>query len=243
MSKKTYSEKKSNKNWDQIIDINKSFEFTEKQKNIAKTILDPNNTITFIDGPAGTSKSFMAVYCGLKLLARGRVNEIIYVRAPIESGKSLGALPGMLHEKFENYTQPLMDKVHELLGKKSAQSLTGTGLSTDIPQIRSIPLNYMQGTNLVNKYIILDEIQNCTVRDILMVVTRMGENSKLVGIGDKMQSYIKDSGWEYFLNIFSDKESVENGINSFEFSASEIVRSGIVRFILMKYNKFHGKDS
>ena len=91
------------------------FNLTQKQKDFIDLVLDKNTKMVFVDGPAGTTKSFLTIYCALKLLNERRMSDIIYVRSVVEcSEKSVGYLPGTLDEKISIYLQPLVDKLAEL---------------------------------------------------------------------------------------------------------------------------------
>lgn len=134
------------------LSITDKIPWTLKQKEIFRLIEDQNTKIVFISGPAGSGKSIMGVYAGLKELDKRKVSDLIYVRSVIESAsQKLGFLPGSFEEKLSPYLRPLMDKLEELLPKSEADSL----LKNEI--VSGQPVNYLRGAHLSNKFIVADE--------------------------------------------------------------------------------------
>ena len=108
-------------------------------------------------------------------------------------------------------------------------------------RVTAIPVNFLRGANWNNKLIVADEAQNFTFKELTTLITRIGEDTKLVICGDFMQSDINGkTGFKDMFNIFSDDESRENGIHSFSFNRNDIVRSKILKFIISKLEK--GKE-
>lgn len=208
------------------------FKFTETQQDLLKLLLDEKTKIVFIAGPAGTSKTFMAVYAALNLI-KDNEKEIVYIRTIVESGeKSLGSLPGTVNEKFHPFLQPLEDKIHEIIEAPDANKLKEDG------RISAIPVNFLRGSTLSEKIILADEVQNFTYKEITTLITRIGEGSKIFLCGDFMQSDIRGAnGFVDFFNLFSDEESCQNGIFTFKFGEDDIKRSQILKFIVKKINK------
>jgi len=205
-------------------------ELTNKQKELLNTLLDKNTKMVFISGPAGTSKTFTSILAGLKLINEKKVSEIIYVRSAVESSDSkLGFLPGEMDEKMSPYIQPLVDKLEELLPKCDVEKLKKE------ERIHGFPINFLRGLNWNAKVIVADEAQNMTKKELITLITRVGEFSKLFICGDPDQSDINGkSGFTSILNTFDDEESKNNGIFTFKFDEEDIVRSGLVKFILKK---------
>lgn len=205
------------------------FPWTEKQKQLIELILDKETKMVFISGPAGVSKTMLAVYCGLRLLNEKKQGEIFYVRSAIESGsKSLGAVPGLYEEKLDLYLHPLKEKLNELLPQSEINGLMKE------QKIKGEAINYMRGRQ-IESYLILDESQNLTYSEIVTLITRAGKYSKFVILGDPAQSDLHGkSGFKTMFNIFNDEESKLNGIHSFEFTKEDVMRSGVVKFILGK---------
>lgn len=205
-------------------------DLTEKQKNFLALALDKKTQIMFIRGPAGTSKTFLSILAALELLNLKKVSEIIYVRSIAESAsKTLGSLPGEIDDKFKPFIMPLLDKLHELLPSGDVKFLQGDN------RVRAIPINYLRGAHLNAQIIIADEAQNFDKKELTTLITRMGQFSKMFICGDPMQSDINGrSGFNSFYDIFNDQESRDNGIFCVEFTKEDIVRSGIVKFIIEK---------
>jgi phosphate starvation-inducible protein PhoH and related proteins len=248
MAKKDHSEKKKSDkskyvhqgdklNW--VLNIRERTDLTDKQKELIDIITDKKTRVVFINGPAGTSKTFLAVYCGLLLLNSKSISNITYVRTIIESAsKSLGSLPGDSAEKMEPYLMPLMDKLEEFIPVGDAKKLNSEG------RIKGIPVNYLRGASLNAQYIIADEAQNFTFKELLTTLTRLGEYSKLIVLLDPDQSDINGkSGALPMFDLFNDESSKENGVHCFSFTKDDIVRSGILKFILEKVEGFRNTDT
>ena len=187
----------------------------------------------FVRGPAGTSKTYLAVYSALQLFNINNDYDIMYVRTIAESGeKGLGSLPGDVNEKFNPFMMPLNDKLEEMITSQERNFLEQKKI------INSMPINYLRGSNWINKIIIADESQNFTVKELTTLITRLGKNSKLFICGDPMQSDINGkSGFNNISNLFNDKESNDKGIYCFDFYKEDIVRSEILKFIVGKLEK------
>jgi phosphate starvation-inducible PhoH-like protein len=205
-------------------------ELTEKQKNLLQILQDKNTKCVFISGPAGTSKTFTSILAGLYLINQKRVSEIVYVRSIVESSDSkLGFLPGEMDEKMSPYIQPLIDKLEELLSKHDIDKLKKE------ERIHGFPINFLRGLSWNAKCIVADEAQNMTKKELVTLLTRVGEFSKLFICGDPDQSDINGkSGFVPIINLFDDVESKNNGVFVFRFDEEDIVRSGLVKFILKK---------
>lgn len=213
----------------------KSVELTEKQKELINILTNKNTKLVFISGPAGTSKTYTSVLAGLNLINDKRVSEIIYVRSAVESSDSkLGFLPGEMDEKMSPYVQPLVDKLEELLPRSDVEKLKKE------ERIHGFPVNFLRGLNWNAKVIVADEAQNMTKKELITLITRVGEFSKLYVCGDPDQSDINGkSGFSSVMNIFDDDESRQNGIYTFKFEEEDIVRSGLVKYILKKLKKLN----
>lgn len=207
----------------------REFNFTEKQQAILKCLLDNDTKVVFISGPAGTSKSYVAIYAALHLLDTDYTKDIIYIRSIIESAsRSLGSLPGTESEKCSPFMMPLMDKCEEILEDDSTKQLM------DAEKLKSIPINFLRGASWKNKIAILDESQNLQNSELLTVLSRIGEDTKVIVLGDADQSDLPPgkSGFVSYVKAFDDPESVSRGIHCFRFDKSDIVRSEILKFII-----------
>lgn len=209
--------------------------WTEKQKKAIEVITSKDTKIVFLSGPAGTSKSLLATYCGLKLLNERKVSEIIYVRSIIESAsKSLGALPGFCEDKFKPFALPLTDKMEELIKASDIKKLLAE------ERIKPIPVNFLRGASFNVNYVIADEMQNAEHFELQTIISRIGHFSKFIICGDPMQCDIKEkhkSGFKPMFDLFNDEESREHGIHCLEFGKEDIVRSEILKFIVDKLEK------
>ena len=214
----------------------KEFNWTDKQKEFFKIALDRNTKIMFIDGPAGSSKTLLSVYCGLQLINMKVSSDIMYLRSAVESSDSkLGFLPGSAEEKLRYFNLPLIDKLDELLKSTSPEKLM------EKKRVSIFPVNFARGMNWNGKVIILDEAQNSTEKEIVTVLTRMGRGSKCFVLADPMQTDIKwqdkQGAFTKMSKVFSDEESIEKGIRTFKFTEDDIMRSDLVKFLIKKLRK------
>lgn len=208
----------------------KKIALTEKQMHLLKIIFDNDSKIIFISGPAGTSKTYVAIYGALQLYNMNNERGITYVRTIAESGeKSLGALPGEMAEKINPYMMPMNEKLDELLIPGQASTLK----EKDI--IKGMPINYLRGASWRDEIVIADESQNFTFKELTTLMTRLGEGSKLIICGDPMQSDINGkSGFADMYSLFNDDESKEKGIHTFYFGPEDIKRSEILKYVISK---------
>ena len=210
--------------------------WTEKQKEFISIALNKDVKMMFISGPAGSSKTLLSIYCALHLIKDKRISDVMYIRSPVESSDSkIGFLPGDADEKLKYYNLPFADKLDELLSKPSIEALNNQG------RLQSHPLSFVRGMSWNCKAIILDEAQNCTQKEIVTLMTRIGEFSKCFILADPDQSDLafgKSVGFEKLQSIFSDEDSKERGIYSFHFTEEDIKRSDLVKFIVKKLKTF-----
>jgi phosphate starvation-inducible PhoH-like protein len=208
----------------------RKFKFTQNQIDFLKRTLDDQTKLMFLSGPAGTAKTYMAVYSALQVMMdSGLEKDILYVRSIAESSqKSLGSLPGSIDEKFGVFAGPFYDKMDEMLQTSDIKMLR------DKNQFQCMPVNFVRGSNWNDTIVIIDEAQNFTYSELMTVLTRIGEDSKILICGDVTQSDIRDSGFEKIFNTFDDEESIENGIVCTKFGTEDIKRSEILKFIVKK---------
>lgn len=214
----------------------KDLNWTEKQKDFIKLALDKNVKTMLISGPAGTSKTLLSVYCALHLMKDKKISEIVYIRSPVESSDSkIGYLPGDVDEKLQFYNLPFSDKLEELLYKPQIEILNSQ------ERIKIHPLSFVRGMSWNCKAIILDEAQNCTAKEIVTLMTRIGQFSKCFILADPEQTDLpsgKSGGFEKIRSAFNDQESKDNGIYTFDFTEEDIKRSDLVKFIVKKLRDF-----
>ena len=193
------------------------------------------NTVIFGVGPAGTGKTYLAVAAAVSSFKNKEVEKIILTRPAVEAGERLGYLPGDLQSKVDPYLRPLYDALQEMFGLESYQKLMEKGA------IEIAPLAYMRGRTLNNAYVILDEAQNATKEQMKMVLTRMGEGSKMIITGDVTQTDLpqgKTSGLVHAVKILKNIE----GIAIVNFTYKDVVRHPLVMEIIKAYGKDEQKN-
>ena len=205
---------------------------TENQKVFLSLALQEKTNIMFVSGPAGSTKTYMAVYSALRHLSADQDLDLLYVRTVIESAeKGLGALPGDIEDKFNPYMMPLEDKLMEMMPKTN----TDRRDMLESGRIQAMPINYLRGASWKDKIIVADEAQNFTFKELTTLVTRLGVNCKLFICGDFMQSDINGkTGFKKMFKLFDDMESQKKGIHSFSFTKEDIMRSPLQKFIIGK---------
>jgi len=201
---------------------------TANQYRFIKTIR--NNDLTFAIGPAGTGKTFLAVLMAVTMLKKGEVNRIIITRPAVEAGESLGFLPGDLKEKIDPYLMPIYDSLDIILGHEQKEKLLERGT------LEVIPLAYMRGRTLDEAFIILDEAQNTTDKQMLMFLTRLGFNSRMVVNGDITQIDLNIRKERSGLVIAYEKLKDIKNIGFVEFGPHDVVRNPLVETIISRFN-------
>ena len=139
----------------------RSFNFTENQVSFLKTAIDSESKLMFLAGPAGTAKTYMAVYSALQMMIdSGLEKDILYIRSIAESAdRSIGSLPGSIEEKFGVFASPFYDKLHEML------NVTDIKMLKEKRQFDCIPVNFVRGANWNDTIVIVDEAQNLSFYD------------------------------------------------------------------------------
>ena len=219
-------------NWDLDFKINEDYKLTPKQVEFLVKALQKTTRMCMVDGPAGTAKTYLAVLTALKLLNRKQIENVIYIRSIVESAsRSMGALPGELEEKFAPWSMPLIDKLEEITTAGAGGNLISKGY------IKCIPVNFTRGLTFKNSCVIIDEAQNMTNPELTTILTRFGENSKYLVVGDTNQADIGvKSGFKNILEAFQEPICEDQGILTFNFDEEDIVRSEILRFIVERLN-------
>jgi phosphate starvation-inducible PhoH-like protein len=207
--------------------IDQKFHLNDHHKAFVERAMDESSQILFCDGPAGSSKTYLAVYVALSMLRDKKIDEIVYIRSIVESAtRKLGSLPGEVDEKFKPWSIPLIEKCDELVGKQITEMLF------ESDYLKSIPVNFLRGATFSNNVVIVDEAQNLEHSELVTILTRFGKNCKLFVIGDSLQSDIQKSGFANIMKAFDTDQSHENGINAFHFTEEDITRSKLLRFIV-----------
>jgi|TARA_R100000152_G_C6779801_1_gene211826 phosphate starvation-inducible PhoH-like protein len=214
------------KNWLFNFKIKRPFYFNPKHREFYNCIKSPKTKMGFVDGPAGSMKTYIAVYAGLELIKQEEFQRMVYIRSVTESAeRSLGSLPGEIDDKFSPYAIPLEEKVTEITDSGTYSMLKQKGV------VEAIPVNFVRGLTFNNSLVIVDEAQNLSRKELTTILTRFGRNSKYIVIGDSNQADVNKSGYREIFNMFNTKQCKDNDIYSFEFGNSEIARSKILRFI------------
>lgn len=186
------------------------------------------NDLCFCLGPAGTGKTYIAVAMALSLLKAGKIKRIVLARPAVESGEKLGYLPGDLHAKVNPYLRPLYDAMNDMMEFDQIKRFR------DNDVIEVIPLAFMRGRTLNNSVIILDEAQNATPQQMLMFLTRLGNNSKMIVTGDDSQSDLGDRAKSGLVDATRRLNGTE-GIAIIRLSKADIVRHRLVTHIVHAY--------
>lgn len=205
---------------------------TDKQNELYKGIR--NNILTVVHGPAGTSKTYTTCYTALALLADKKVEKIIITKPIQESGENLGSLPGNVAEKIDPYKQSYYTTFCKILGKSTVDFLFST------EEIKFEPLAYMRGSTYDNCIMLLDECQNANIKQLMLWVTRLGNESKAVMMGDTSQYDVrkKDSGYNDFIKIVDGMQD----LHLFEFKNEDIVRNKFLVEIANRYDKYRSEQ-
>lgn len=197
---------------------------TESQKLYMESIRA--NTLTFGIGPAGTGKTHVAVSVACEMFIAGEIDRIVATRPALGSEEELGFFPGDLNEKFAPWMVPIRDVLDKRIGRSHVDYL----IKHDVISFQ--PFATMRGLSWANAFIILDEAQNTTPKQMELFLTRVGENSRVVVDGDVRQKDIRTlSGLEDSIVRLHHR----SGVGLVEFSTDDIVRSGFVRMVIESY--------
>jgi len=190
---------------------------------------DDSKSIVFAIGPAGTGKTLLAVQNGVRAFQEGLVDKIVVTRPAVSVDEDLGFLPGTLNEKMAPWTRPIFDVLGEYYQQKDIAKMLEEGV------IEISPLAYMRGRTFKNAYIVADEMQNATVNQMKMLLTRLGEGSKMIVTGDLAQAdRLNDNGLINFCNLISKKPTLKH-IDIVQFEAQDIERHNAVKEVLAVY--------
>lgn len=203
----------------------------ENQLEYSKKI--ENNTITFVTGAAGSSKTWTACYTLLKLLFEQKIDKIIFTKPVKESGENLGFLPGSVEEKLLPYMESFVYTCKQMLGDAIVKTLIENNY------IENRPLAYMRGITFDNCGLFLDEAQNCLYEQFILYITRLGKNSKIVIAGDVTQRDIekKKVCMPEFIEMIGDLP----GVTVHTFKKTDIVRNPLLIQITERYEDWKDK--
>ena len=180
-------------------------------------------------GPAGTGKTLLACHAASRALVSRQVDRLILTRPAVSVDEQHGHLPGSLEQKMAPWTRPMFDALHKWYPPKKVRDMMYD------QKIEICPLAYMRGRTFDNAWIIGDEMQNSTPSQMKMLLTRIGEGSKMVVIGDPNQH---DRGFEHngLIDLLEKLPAPTDNIQNVEFTESDVVRHEVVREILRLYN-------
>jgi len=203
------------------------------QETYIDLLTDPVKHIVFATGPAGTGKTMLAMQAGVKALKENSVNKIILTRPAVGvDDEKHGFLPGDITAKMEPWTRPLFDVIVEYYSPKEVARML------DEQIIEIAPLAYMRGRTFKEAWVVADEMQNATPGQIKMLLTRLGEGSKIVVTGDTRQAdrCDRDNGLLDFKHLVESYKDCKY-IAGVEFEAKDIARHPAVKEILSIYGE------
>jgi len=201
---------------------------TLRQKSFVEAI--ERHALTLAVGPAGTGKTFLATVQAVRQLQERRVEKIVLTRPAVEAGEHLGFLPGDLQQKVDPYLRPLYDALHLLLGQERTSQLIEKGV------IEIAPLAYMRGRTLADAFVIVDEAQNTSCAQMRMVLTRLGENARMVVTGDITQIDLPPGQVSGLVEASEVLNGVE-GVALCRFSDADVVRHPLVQRLVQAYER------
>jgi phosphate starvation-inducible PhoH-like protein len=207
---------------------------TDNQKEYIRTIAE--NTITFCQGVAGSGKTHIAMGMALEYLLEDKVKKIIITRPVVESGEKIGYLPGTAEEKLHPYLLPVLDEILHFIPMSHYASLKINN------KIEIVPLGLMRGRNFHHSFIVADECQNASYDQLKMLLTRIGNDSKMVLTGDISQSDLHRSMRGGFIDLIKSLYDIE-GIGVSELFNSDIVRNPIIGKILSRLDQTENESS
>ncbi len=201
---------------------------TEGQQRYVKAIFD--HDLTFCIGPAGTGKTYLAVAVAASLLKHGQAKKLVLARPAVEAGERLGFLPGDLQAKVNPYLRPLFDALNDMMDFEQVKRF----IMNDIIEV--IPLAFMRGRTLNDSVVILDEAQNTTPAQMLMFLTRLGHDSKMIVTGDVSQVDLPEAQASGLVDAVRKLKGIK-GIGFAELKRGDIVRHRLVQNIVNAYGK------
>lgn len=184
--------------------------------------------LTFCVGPAGTGKTYLAVAMAANMLKLGQAKRLVLARPAVEAGERLGFLPGDLQAKVNPYLRPLFDALHDMMDFEQVKRF----MVSDVIEV--IPLAFMRGRTLNDSVIILDEAQNTTVSQMLMFLTRLGHDSKMIVTGDASQVDLPNGTPSGLVDALHKLKGIK-GIGIVELDRADIVRHRLVTSIVNAY--------
>lgn len=239
MRKNSKGSKKKSKVIDLTQDINRGYAYrnrlkprTENQKEYIRTVAE--NTITFCQGLAGSGKTHIAIGMALEYLLENKVEKIIITRPVLEAGEKIGYLPGTAEEKLHPYLLPILDEINHFISAAQCASLRLNN------KLEVVPLGLMRGRNFHRAFIVADECQNASYEQLKMLITRTGQESKMVLTGDVGQSDLNRHLQGGFLDLITTLDGLE-GIGIAKLNSSDIIRNPIIAKILGRLESYENR--
>jgi phosphate starvation-inducible PhoH-like protein len=201
----------------------------ESQQKFLNYLKKKDARIIIASGPAGTGKTLFGIEQGIKNYLNGNFEKLIFTRPVVSVDEDIGFLPGNIEEKMSPWIRPIYDILYNFITPKEVENL----ISEKIIEIS--PLGFMRGRTFKNCWIIADEMQNSSISQMKMLLTRIGENSRLIITGDLEQNdrHGEINGLEDFLSKLKGRRS--DSITSVEFKRSDIERENVVKEVLEIY--------
>ena len=187
-------------------------------------------------GPAGVAKTYLCNAIGIQKLLSGAVDKLIITRPAVSVDEQHGFLPGTLEEKMDPWLRPIYDVFYKFVSPAKVHTLIAS------QKIEICPLAYMRGRTFDNAWICADEMQNSTTQQMLMLLTRIGKNSKLVITGDPAQhdrGFHQNGLQDLLLRLHHQKDAVGSDVRLIEFTEEHVERHPVIKKILKMYNTPH----
>jgi phosphate starvation-inducible PhoH-like protein len=212
----------------EFILLNKWFRPTQKQSQLIDKI--NKNDLIFVKGCAGTGKTMTVCFQAITMLWDKKIDKIILTKPIKESGESIGFLPGSIEEKINPYMQSYLECFHKLIGKPATDKL----IQNKIIELK--PVTYLRGITMENSLIVCDEAQNMEYEALILYITRLGKNSKMIIAGDVGQADISKAKvvFQTFIDLFIDIQ----GIAQHEFNREDIMRNKLLIDIVDRYEQW-----
>ena len=201
------------------------------QEKYVELLKNPKKYIIFAIGPAGTGKTMLGVQWAIKQLKEGVIDKIVITRPAVSVDEEHGFLPGTLNQKMEPWTKPIFDVFQEYYHPREIAGMLEDGI------LEISPLAYMRGRTFKNAFIVADEMQNATPSQMKMLLTRIGEGSRMVVTGDLAQAdRPKENGLLEFCSLYSEGGD-HRMVAMAKFETKDIERHPVVKEILSIYKE------
>lgn len=205
----------------------------EAQEKYIKLLEAPAPPIVVAVGPAGVAKTYLCSAIGIQKLLSGSVDKLIITRPAVAVAEQLGHLPGTLEEKMDPWMRPIYDVFYKFVSPSRVQAMIQK------QQIEICPLGFMRGRTFDNAWICADEMQNSTPEQMLMMLTRIGKNSKLVITGDPAQhdrGFERNGLWDLMKRLNVQSEAIHHDIHVCHFGQEHVERHPVIKKVLKLYH-------